>query len=145
MRKRLTGLQLSVMRVLWERGRASVAEVQEALQGERPLAYSTLATILARMERQGVVAHDVEGRTYIYRSLVSEVQVSRSMVGRLVDELFGGSPAALVSHLLESREVDPAELERIQALIEHHDSRGAARKKPVHGRRGSKSKEEGHA
>jgi predicted transcriptional regulator len=143
MRKRLTGLQLLVMRVLWKRGRATVAEVQESLGEERPLAYSTLATILARMEKQSIVAHEAQGRTYLYRPLVTEAQVSRSMVGRLVDELFGGSPAALISHLLESREVDPAELERIQQLIDQHDPRPAIDKS--RSRRGSKSKEDRHA
>ena len=98
------------------------------------------------MELQGIVEHEVQGRTYVYRPRLSEEQVSRSMVERLVDELFGGSPAALVSHLLESSEVDPGELEQIQKLIQEHEAlagKSPARRAKPKRRRGRK--EDDHA
>ncbi len=112
------------MRVLWQRGRASVAEVLEDLAEEAPLAYSTVATLLARMERKGVVRHTVEGRTYIYEPLVSEDKVGRSLVRDLLRRAFNGSPSQLVSYLLETGDVDRGELESIRNLISEHEPNG---------------------
>jgi BlaI family transcriptional regulator, penicillinase repressor len=120
----LTGLQLSVMRALWERGEASIADVQKALLPERVLAQTTVATLLSRLERRGVVAHRVDGRQYIYRATVAEPEVRRSMVADLTDALFGGDPAELISHLLASREIHPGDLDRVRELIEAKERSG---------------------
>lgn len=116
--QRLSGLQLAVMRVLWKRERATVADVQSDLQPERPLAYSTLATILKRMEDKGVIQHMVEGRTYVYEPLVAPHEVNHSVLSDLVEKVFAGRPSELVSHLLESHEVDAEELARIKLMID---------------------------
>ncbi len=118
---RLTGLQLAVMRVVWERGEATIADVWEALRPERRLAQTTVATILARLEKRGVLAHRVEGRQYVYRATVSERDVRRSMVAELTESLFQGRPADLISHLLSSREIAPGDLERVKELIEEKE------------------------
>ena len=118
---RLTGLQLAVMRVVWERGEATIADVCEALRPERNLAQTTVATILARLEKRGVLAHRVEGRQYVYRATVSEREVRRSMVAELTESLFQGRPADLISHLLSSREIAPGDLERVKELIEEKE------------------------
>jgi predicted transcriptional regulator len=121
MRQQLGGLQLAIMRVLWARGRSSVSEVQQVLLPSRALAYSTIATVLGRLERRGLVIHRIEGRTALYEAAASEGEVTQSAVARLVDELFAGSPAELVSHLLESRDIDAEELARIKELIRRHE------------------------
>jgi BlaI family penicillinase repressor len=130
----LTELQLALMRVLWERNEATVVEVQEALEPERPLAQSTVATLLSRLEKKGLLSHRVERRQYVYRPAVSEADVKRSMVGQfaeLADGLFQGDVAALVSHLLTAQDVAPGDLARVKALIE-------ARERELKGRRRSK-------
>ncbi|MBV8035363.1 BlaI/MecI/CopY family transcriptional regulator [Roseateles sp.] len=113
----LSDLQLSLMRALWARGEASTAEVAEALRGERDLAYTTVATLLTRLEKRGLLASRREGRALLYTPRVSEAEVQRSMVGSLLDNLFSGRASALVSHLLESRGVDAKELAELQALL----------------------------
>lgn len=118
----LSGRQLAVMQLLWQRGEATVAEVQRSLNLERPLAYSTIATVIARMERKGLVTHRAEGRVFRYRAAVSEEGVGRSMVGKLVEQIYGGSPAELVSHLLDSEQVDAGELSRIKQLVSEHEA-----------------------
>ena len=118
---KLGGRQLAIMRVLWDRGEATVAEVQELLDLERSLAYSTVATVISRMEQKGLVTHRVEGRVFYYRPAVSEDGVGESMVGELVERVFGGSPSELVSHLLESDQVDSGELDRIKQLVRQHE------------------------
>ena len=118
---RLSGRQLAVMRVLWDRGEATVAVVQEGLDLERPLAYSTVATVISRMEQKGLVTHRAEGRAFYYRPAVSEDGVGESMVGELVERVFGGSPSDLVNQLLESDQVDSGELDRIKQLVRRHE------------------------
>jgi predicted transcriptional regulator len=116
--KQLSPLQLSVLRVLWDRGEASVAEVHERVQATRPLALNTVATLLSRLERAGIVAHRQEGRSYIYRAVVTEREARGSVVRQVLDGLFGGSSSALVSHLLDEQDLDADELARLQALLD---------------------------
>jgi len=115
---RLGDLQLRIMKVLWERGEASVAEVLDALDDtDASLAYTTIATMLRKMETRGLVAHRAEGRSFIYRAKVAAEDVSRSMANHLVDRLFEGSLLEAVNHLLSSREVSRDELRQLEKLI----------------------------
>lgn len=120
----LSELQLAVMRVLWQKKKAAVAEVQEALAPERDLALTTVATVLTRLEKAGLVAHRASGRHYLYRPLVSEEEVRRSMVSVLAERLFEGDVAALVSHLVNAREIKPGDLARVRQLIEAKEREG---------------------
>jgi predicted transcriptional regulator len=113
----LGDLQLAIMRILWSRGEATVADVHEALEPERGLALTTIATMLTKMEKKGVVDHRAEGRRFIYRPLVSESQVTRSMVADLTSQLFRGDVTALVNHLLSEHEIEARELAQLRELI----------------------------
>ena len=121
----LSDLQLSVMHVLWAAGEATVAEVHDALHSKRGLAPTTVATLLSRLEKRGLVEHRSEGRQFIYRTKVSEQEVQESMVSELTDLLFEGNPAELVSHLLSEREFDPEDLARVKAMIEAREKAGS--------------------
>src|SRR5437764_384796 len=115
---RLGDLQLRIMKVLWQRREAAVGEVHQAVSGPRALAYTTVATMLRKMEARRLVSHRVEGRTFVYRPAVAEEAVSRGMAGHLLDRLFEGSFADMVHHLLSTREVSREELSRVEKLIE---------------------------
>ena len=93
----LTGLQLSILDVLWERGEATTQDVWAALTPSRPLALTTVATIMSRLERKEVLVHRREGRQYVYRATVTRAHVRRTKVRELTRHLFGGDPAALMS------------------------------------------------
>lgn len=114
---RLADLQLAIMQVLWDRGQATVAEVHEALHHERRLAYTTISTMLTKMERNGQVRHRRKGRVLVYRPAIQKETVSRSMVGDLAASLFRGDVAQMVNHLLEDRNVSVEELARLRKLI----------------------------
>lgn len=114
----LGDLQLAIMRVLWGRGEATVADVHEALEPERGLALTTIATMLMKMEKKGVVNHRAEGRRFIYQPLVSEGQVTHSMVADLTSQLFRGDVTAFVNHLLKEHDIDSSELAQLRRLIE---------------------------
>jgi len=111
------------MQVLWERGDATVADVREALHKSRPLAHTTVGTMLAKMERNGQVRHRSDGRVNIYRAAVQRENVRRSMLADLTARLFGGDLAEMVSHLLDSREVSAEELARLKELIREKEGR----------------------
>lgn len=117
-RQILGDLQHAIMAVLWARGEATTADVHEALREERGLALTTIATMLRKMEDKGLVAHRADGRQFVYRPLVSEDQVRRSMVGELVGRLFGGDPKALVAHLVSENEIDPEELDHLRRRLD---------------------------
>jgi predicted transcriptional regulator len=112
----LGSLQLAIMRVLWERGEAAVADVHAAL-ADRGLAPTTIATMLRKMEDKGVVAHRAVGRTFVYQPRVRSEQVHRSMVGDLVARLFDGDPLQLVGHLVREGEIDLQELDALRRQI----------------------------
>ena len=113
----LSDLQIAVVRVLWLRGETSVADVAKVLAEDRGLKHTTVATLLTRLERRGVVAQRREGRQLMYRALVSESQVRRSMVGGLIGILFGGDSRELVAHLLRESEIEPGDLERLRKRL----------------------------
>jgi BlaI family penicillinase repressor len=116
--KQLTNLQMDVMQVLWQRGEATVSQVHAALHEERQLAITTVATLLSRLEKYGLLAHRTEGRQYVYRPLVSQSEVRRSQLTDLIDQFFHGNPADLAYHLISEAEVDDEDLARLKVLIE---------------------------
>ena len=119
----LTDLQVAIMRVLWERGQATVAEIHEALLPDRGLAPTTVATLLSRLEKRGIVKHRSASRQYVYYPAISESEVRRSMVSDLAERLFDGDVAELVSHLLSEREMSAGDLEKVKELIASHEAR----------------------
>ena len=118
MSHQLGDLQLAIMRELWSRDEATVAQVHEALLPQRGLALTTIATMLRKMEDKGVVRHRTEGRQFVYQPTVSQDQVSRSMISQLTDRLFGGDATALVSHLLKDSDIGADELDELRRMIE---------------------------
>lgn len=114
----LTGLQLSILEVLWERGEATTQDVWTEIGRTRPLALTTVATLMSRLERKHVLTHRREGRQYVYRATVTRAEVRRSKVKELTESLFGGDPAALLTHLVRADDVDAEELGRIRALLD---------------------------
>jgi len=119
----LSALQLELMRALWSRGEASVADLAAALADSRDLAHTTVATLLTRLARRGLVESRRDGRQLLYRAAVAEPEVRRSMVGDLLRSVFGGDPKALLSHLVSEREVSPGDLDRVRALLERKPGR----------------------
>ena len=124
----LTELQLEIMRILWERGEATVPEVQRAL-GE-PRAYTTVATLLSRLEERRLVEHRAEGRQYVYRASATEETVRELAMSEFSDSaapLYGGDVAAMVSHLLAVAPVKSGDLARLRELIQEMEAREVGR------------------
>src|SRR5436309_2635340 len=121
-RHQLTELQLAILRVIWDRGEATVQEIWEALHAERGLAQTTVATMLSRLERRGVVTRQAQSRQYHYRAAVTEREVQHSMVGELTERLFDGDVTALVQHLLSAEDVSPGDIAKIRDMIDRFET-----------------------
>lgn len=117
-RQQLTELQIAVLRLLWDRGEATVAEIWEALYAERKLAQTTVATIVARLQRRGILSRRTRDRQFVYKTLLTEADVQHSMVSELTERLFAGDVTALVSHLLSASDMSPGDLARVREMIE---------------------------
>jgi len=110
-------MELEIMKVVWERGKATVHDVKEALsRGKKKPAYSTVLTMMRKIEAKGYLEHDVDGRTYVYRPTISRRAVRHSMLGDLLDRAFDGSPLALVNSLIDQKRISAKELREIRKL-----------------------------
>jgi len=114
--EKLTPLELEIMHVLWEDGPANVQTVQQKLK--RPLAYTTVQTMLNILHRKGKVKRALKDRAYFYTPMVSRSYVTRQHIGDIIDRLFGGSAESLVMSLVETKHLTPKKLARLQELIE---------------------------
>jgi BlaI family transcriptional regulator, penicillinase repressor len=115
---RLGRLELRIMTVVWEKSHATVHEVLEALSEGRPPAYSTILTMMRKLEAKGYLAHNVEDRTFVYRPTISQRDVRHGVLGDILDRLFDGSPSLLLNSLVEQKHINEKELREIQKLIQ---------------------------
>ena len=113
-----TEAERAILEVLWTHKQASAREVADVLSQTRSVAYTTVQTMLTILERKGLVTHQTEGRTFVYRPALTRAQARSSALRQLVGQFFGGSPKALAQHLLSEHEIDLADLERLQAKID---------------------------
>jgi BlaI family penicillinase repressor len=104
----LTKLELELMQVIWRLGSCSVSAVQAEL--DRPLAYTTVQTMLNILERKGKLRRQLEGRAYVYSARVTEAKALGQGVRDLIDRMFGGSSEELVMSLLKNRQIDAKKL-----------------------------------
>lgn len=116
--EKLTPLELEIMHVLWEQGPANVQTVQQELK--RPLAYTTVQTMLNILHRKGKVKRALKDRAYFYTPVVSRSHVNRQHIGDIIDRLFGGSAESLVMSLVETKHLTPKKLARLQQLLEEN-------------------------
>jgi BlaI family penicillinase repressor len=114
---RLGRLELQIMSVVWDKGAATVHDVKEALSRGRKPAYSTILTMMRKLEAKGYLEHDVADRTYVYRATISREVARHSLLGDLLERAFEGSPSLLVSSLVEQNHVTEDELREIRKLI----------------------------
>jgi predicted transcriptional regulator len=113
----LSAVQLAVMRALWETGAATTAAVHERMGKPRSLAYTTVATLLNRLEKRGLVSSRKDTRERVFEPVVSEEEVKRRMLSDLVANLFRGDPRALVSQLVSDAEIDEGDLDTVRRMI----------------------------
>jgi BlaI family penicillinase repressor len=115
--KPLGNLELKVMSVVWDLQKATVREVKNALPGRKPLAYTTVLSVMQVLEKKGFLRHEPLDRRYVYHPMVSREEVVKSNIKHLANRLFDGSAELLVVNVLESQDLRPEELKRLKQLI----------------------------
>jgi predicted transcriptional regulator len=129
--------ELDVLKVLWDRGQATVREVLETLRAaghvgtkdSKPWSYATVATLLDRLETKKVVESDRTDQAFTYRPIVSVRDIQQKRVESLVDKLYQGEPGLLVLHLLKAHPLDPRQAKEVRALLEEMNKETASKSK----------------
>ena len=114
----LTDGELRLMRVLWDKGHATVGEVVQSLKERPKPAYNSVLTLLRILERKGYVTHRREGRAFVFLPVIDRQHASRSALKSLVNRFFEGSPRLLVLNLLEDEQLSPEALKQLKRRIE---------------------------
>ena len=114
----LTDLEIDIMNIVWRLRRATVRQIVDSLRDQRPLAYTTVQTVLSILKQKGVVRYTREGRAFVYTAIVKPEGVRREVIQAVVDKLFAGSSQSLVLHLIESDALTAEEAESLRNLLD---------------------------
>jgi len=114
---RPTESELELLRILWAMQPATVREIYDALNEERPSGYTTVLKLLQIMTAKGLVVRDEANRAHVYRSAISQDAMQSKILKDLSMRLFSGSAAQLALHALEMEPASDQELEEIRALL----------------------------
>ena len=120
-RKSLTQLgetEMEVLHHVWDLGEASVRDVRDRILEDRQVAYTTVMTVMKKLADKGYLTYEQEGRKYIYSPAEEPGKVQHSLLRRLMDQVFHGSPMAVVQTLVEREDLSEAERAEIRRLIE---------------------------
>lgn len=113
-----TDRELQALKVLWERGEATVREVWKMLSAaDADLAYTTILSLMQVMEQKGLVTHRADGKTYIYFPQVDRQRVFQRLARGFLDKVFDGAVDEYLVHALDSRRTSPEELDRLEQMI----------------------------
>jgi predicted transcriptional regulator len=122
--KGLGEIEQLVMDYVWANGPCSAEACREALAGSRPMKESTVRTILRRLEEKGFVAHEIEGRTYIYRAIQARQNVAVRAVKNIIDRFCGGSAEELLVGMVQNSVIRRDQLEKLARRIAREKSTG---------------------
>jgi len=114
----LTELQLAILEVLWEEDEASVQTIHARLAGERGLALSTVATVVARLEKKGILSRRNIGRTFLYSAAIARRDVQKEKLRDLTRTVFQGDKKALMAHLVQPGALSDDELAYVRELLD---------------------------
>ncbi len=117
MAERISDAEHAVMEVLWEESPLTAQDVAERVPAEREWSANTVKTLLGRLLSKNVIAHEEEGRRYLYRPLVQREDYVTGESQRLIDRLFGGRLTPLVAHLAERDQLTAEDIAEIEALL----------------------------
>jgi len=116
-----TVMELAILRVLWERGPATVREVHEVLDSGKATGYTTVLKLLQIMTAKGMVIRNEEERAHVYEARLPAESTKRQLVSDLVQRAFSGSASQLMMHALSGKKTSPAEIEEIRRMLDEYE------------------------
>jgi BlaI family transcriptional regulator, penicillinase repressor len=114
----LGALQRAVMEIVWELGEATVAQVRGKLSRRKRLAYTTVLSVMQKLDKSGWLTHREEGRAYVYRAMESRDEAGRSSLKQFVDRVCDGNPLAMFQHLLDDENLSADDLAELRKMID---------------------------
>ena len=114
---RISDAELQLLQLLWEESPLGASEIAERVPPGRNWSITTVKTLLSRLVAKGAIEAERDGRRFRYRPVVAHETIATRQAGGLIDRLFGGRVSPLVAQLAEQREIDPEDLEELEALI----------------------------
>ena len=124
-----TDTELEILQVLWKTGPASLGEIHNKLRERRPVAKTTVATMLNVMLDKKLVSRSEGTRGYQWSAAITRKEAASGMVGKLIDHVFDGSTQRMVAHLVEGGRLSEQELEEVWRLIRQHREEKKGKKK----------------
>ncbi len=117
----LTDSEQNIMRILWDRGQASVREITDILSEEKSTAYTTVQTMCKILADKGYADFRKEGKAFIYTAKITQQEARQGALTSMLNKFFGGSPKVLAQHLLEETDIELKDLEALQSKIDQAD------------------------
>lgn len=114
----LGDLQKAVMEIVWELGEATVNDVRDKLARRKPLAYTTVLTVMQKLDKTGWLAHREEGRAYVYRPTRSRDEAGRSSLRQFINRVWAGDPITAFQHLLDDQDLSAEDLAALRKMID---------------------------
>jgi len=114
----LTRQELQIMKVVWDKGVATVKEVCDAMSQTKVTAYTTILTLMGILEEKGALVHTRSGRAYVYKPVLSREQATRNQVHDVLTRFFDGNPEKMLVSVLESEVKEPGQVETVKNLLE---------------------------
>lgn len=121
-----TTSELRLLQILWQNGEATVEDVVNAHSPRERPNYKTTQTLLRIMEQKGFITHEVRGRMFVFKTLVSRKSVDQMSVQALLSQNFGGSPSGLFLNLLQAAPVKEKDLIELEAQIRAYRKKSEA-------------------
>lgn len=116
-----TDSELEILRILWKEGPSTVRQVNDALNKERNVGYTTTLKLMQIMHEKGLAKREMLGRSHIYEAAIGEKQTQEQILNRLVNGVFGGSASKLVMRALGNHKPSKEEIEEIKKLLNQID------------------------
>jgi len=125
MTERVSDAELEVLETLWTHAPAAAADISDRLRNRKDWSAQTVKTLLARLVEKGVVAHEPDGRRFLYRPLLSREDYAADATASIINRLFGGRAAPLVANLADNGKLTKKDIAELEAILKElkHDRR----------------------
>ncbi|MHC5543558.1 BlaI/MecI/CopY family transcriptional regulator [Singulisphaera rosea] len=114
----LGDLQKAVMEAVWDKGEVTVQQVRDLLDRDPPPAYTTVLSVMQKLEKAGWLTHRAEGRSYVYRSIQSREEEGSTSLRAFIQKVFRGDPLLLFQHLIDDRDLSDQDLSALKTMID---------------------------